>query len=173
MNLAVGSPTWLAVLVLLTLAAAAIEDALRLRISNITCLAVFVEGMTAIYLHGFSPDLWQNLVAVICVFAIGTIAFSAGLFGGGDVKLLAALALWVDLKGLIWLIAVTFIAGGVLALLYIAARIARSTMGKASPKDRRIPYGIAIAVGALFLFATQRSEKPRPLPAIHIVKPVR
>ena len=174
MNLAPGVPTWLAALLVLTLAAAAIEDLLRLRISNLTVLAVLLEGLAAIYLDGFSFGFWQNAVAMVCVLAVGTVAFSAGLFGGGDVKLLAALALWVNLKGLVWLLATIFLAGGIVALVYIFGRLVRSATGGQTSKDRRIPYGIAICVGALALFAMQRSEQQsadRPLLPIKIARP--
>lgn len=174
MNLISAAPAWLTVLFILTIGAAAIEDSLRLKISNLTCLAVLIEGLVAIYLQGFSLDLWQNLAAVICVLVLGTFAFSAGLFGGGDVKLLAAVALWVNLIGLVWLIAATFIAGGLLAFFYIIARQLRSATGKWTSKDRRIPYGVAIALGALWLFAMQRPEHgARPLLPIKIVRPAR
>ena len=176
MNLVTGAPLWLAGLLLLTLVAAVIEDASRLRISNITCLAVLVEAIAAIAIEGFSTDLWQNGVALLCVLVIGTAAFAVRLLGGGDVKLLAALALWVDLKHLVWLIAAVFIAGGLVALAYLSARLVISGVAGIRQKDRRIPYGIAIAAGAVLVFALQRPELEgpnRPLPAIKIVPPSR
>jgi prepilin peptidase CpaA len=176
MNLVTGAPVWLAGLLVLTLIAAAIEDASRLRISNIACLAVLIEAVIAIALEGFSPGLWQNAVALACVLAAGTLVFSAGLLGGGDVKLLAALAFWLDLPHLPWLVAAVFIAGGIVALVYIGAGLATSAVRGVRRKDRRVPYGIAIAAGALFVFAFQRPElagSQRPLPAIHIVRTAR
>jgi prepilin peptidase CpaA len=176
MNLVTGAPVWLAGLLVLTLIAAIVEDVSRLRISNITCAAVLIEALVAIAVEGFSPGLWQNAVALACVLAAGTLLFSAGLLGGGDVKLLAALAFWLDLSHLVWLVAAVFIAGGIVALVYIGAGLAISAARGVRRKDRRIPYGIAIAAGALFVFAFQRPEiagSERPLPAIRIVHPVR
>jgi len=176
MNLATGAPIWLAALLLVTLVAAVIEDASRLRISNITCLAVLIEAIVAIGIEGFSTDLWQNGVAFLCVLVVGTAAFAARLLGGGDVKLLAALALWLDLKHLPWLIAAVFIAGGLVAVAYLSTRLVTSGVAGVRQKDRRIPYGIAIAAGAVLVFAFQRPEiagSHRPLRPIKIVRPAR
>jgi Flp pilus assembly protein protease CpaA len=92
------------------------------------------------------------------------------------VKLLAALALWLDLKHLPWLIAAVFIAGGLVAVAYLSTRVVTSGVAGARQKDRRIPYGIAIAAGAVLVFALQRPEiagSHRPLPPIKIVRPAR
>ncbi len=160
MNLIVGAPLWLSTLLFVVLAAAALEDAIRYRISNLTCLAVFVGAIVAMILHGFSPSLWQNALVCIAILAIGTPAFAAGWFGGGDIKLLAALGLWLDLKAAAGLLAAVFIAGGVLGLIYIVLR--RVTRPHArSPKDyARVPYGVAIVFGAVFIFGTQLTERP-------------
>lgn len=176
MNLVTSAPVWLAVVLLLTLLAAGIEDVSRLRISNITCLAVLAEAILAIAIEGFSPNLWQNGVALLCVLVVGTAAFAARFLGGGDVKLLAALALWLDLKHLAWLIAAVFIAGGLVAVAYLSMRLITTGVAGVRQKDRRIPYGIAIAAGAVLVFGLQRPEISRsnqPLPAIKIVRPTR
>ncbi len=160
MNLIVGSPWWLIAFVVLALLAAAIEDELRLRISNATCLAVFAAALVAMGMHGFSTSLWQNWAIAIAILVIGTPAFSAGWFGGGDIKLLSAIGLWINLGAVIGLISAVFIIGGVVALVYIfARRFTRSAQGTKS-RDRRVPYGLAIVAGAVFVFATQLTERP-------------
>jgi prepilin peptidase CpaA len=160
MNLIVGSPWWLIAFVVLALIAAAIEDTLRLRISNATCLALFGAALVAMGIHGFSTSLWQNWAIAIAILAIGTPAFSAGWFGGGDVKLLSAIGLWINLRAVIGLISAVFIIGGAVALIYILARrFTRSAQGTKS-RERRVPYGLAIVAGAVFVFATQLNERP-------------
>jgi prepilin peptidase CpaA len=160
MNLIVGSPWWLIAFVVLALIAAAIEDTARFRISNVTCLAVFAAALVAMGLHGFSTSLWQNFAIAIAILAIGTPAFSAGWLGGGDVKLLSAIGLWINLKAVIGFISAVFIIGGVVALIYIfARRFSRSAQGTKS-RERRVPYGLAIVAGAVFIFATQLTERP-------------
>jgi prepilin peptidase CpaA len=157
MNLIVGAPFWLFALLILVLAAAAIEDAVRLRISNATSLAVFAGAIVAAALQGFSPSLWQNAAVFVLILGLGTAAFAAGVLGGGDVKLLAGLGLWVDFRGAVALISVVFLAGGLLALLYL---VSRTVIRADSVKSRRIPYGIAIAVGAVLAFGLQRGDLP-------------
>jgi prepilin peptidase CpaA len=163
MNLIIGAPVWLVALLALALAAGAVEDAVRLRISNLTCVAVFLTGIVAMAFYGFPLALWHNLVVFLAILVLGTFAFSAGWLGGGDVKLLAALGLWFDFRGALLLIGATFLAGGVLAALYLLARPLRRSRG--SEANRRIPYGLAIAAGALVAFGMQGTG-PAPNPYI-------
>ena len=160
MNLIVGSPTWLIAILIVALLAAAIEDVVRFKISNLTCAAVFIAALGSMAIHGFSISLWQNWAIAIGILAIGTPAFAAGWFGGGDIKLLAATGLWINLKAVLGLISAVFIVGGVVALIYIVARrFSRSAQGT-KIRDRRVPYGLAIVAGAIFVFATQLTERP-------------
>lgn len=160
MNLIIASPWWLILLLVMALAAAAIEDAIRLRISNLTSATVFVGALVAMALHGFSPDLWQNAVVCASILVVGTAAFAAGWFGGGDVKLLAAIGLWLDLRAATGLVAAVFIAGGLIALLFIAGRLVIFSGETSKKRNRRIPYGLAIVAGALFIFGTQLNQRP-------------
>jgi prepilin peptidase CpaA len=171
MNLIVGAPWWLSTLLALVLCAAAVEDAVRLRISNLTCLAVIILALIAMAIHGFPPALWQNAVVFLLILVVGTAAFAARMLGGGDVKLLAALGLWMNFAGAVWLIAAVFLAGGVLAILFILTRPIRRRVSGSTEKSgsARIPYGLAIAAGALLVFGAQlgalegKPEKPNPL----------
>jgi prepilin peptidase CpaA len=160
MNLIVSSPVWLTIPLLLLVLAAAIEDAVRLKISNLTCALVFIGALIAMGLNGFPLDLWQNVVVCIVILALGTPAFAAGWLGGGDVKLLAALGLWLNFQAAIGLITVVFIAGGVIAAISIAGRRAGLWRRGSTSRDSRIPYGLAIAAGAFFVFGIQLSERP-------------
>jgi prepilin peptidase CpaA len=153
MNLTLGAPMWLTAILLLALAAAAIEDAIRLRISNVTSAVVFVAAIAGMALHGFPLGLWQNLVVFLAILAVGTVAFSHGWLGGGDVKLLAALGLWMDLKGALQLLVAVSIAGGVLAVTYL---IVKAMVGRRkSRRSGQLPYGVAIAAGALISIGLQ------------------
>lgn len=160
MNLAASAPQWLAWLLTLSLLVAAAEDAVRLRISNFTSLAVLILAIVAMAVEGFSPSLWENAAAFAAVLIVGSFLFAREILGGGDVKLLASVCLWFDLKGSLALITSVMIAGGVLALLILAARM--FTRNKTSNriavlnKNAGIPYGIAIAAGALITLAVTR-----------------
>ena len=161
MNLVPHAPLWLLAILFAAMAAAAIEDFLRLRISNITCGVVFIAALIAMGLEGFPLALWQNAAVFAFLLICGTLLFMGGKFGGGDVKLFAALGLWVDLGTGVWLIATSLLAGGVLALIYIIVRHLRG-----GRKSKGIPYGLALVAGASLIFAGQLGlMKPKAQPA--------
>ena len=144
--------------------AAAAEDAARFRISNVTSILVLIGAIACAIIAGPSLALWQNGAVFLAILALGTAAFSAGLLGGGDVKLFAAAGLWFDLRSSVWFIALVFISGGVVAICYLASRPFRR--GVRDKKDRRIPYGIAIALGAMAMVLLDRGtfrHHERPL----------
>lgn len=161
MNLVALAPQWLALILVVLLLAASVEDALRLRISNITVLLVLVAGIVGAIVLGPELRLWQNLAVFVGLLAIGTPMFAAGKLGGGDVKLFAAVGLWFDLLGSFRLVMAVVLAGGVLALLIAALRAfnwseaTRERVVVLRPKGG-IPYGVAIAAGTLFAMALQR-----------------
>jgi prepilin peptidase CpaA len=160
-NLAADAPQWLALIVAVLLVAAAAEDAVRLRISNLIVLLVLVGAIVAAGVVGPELALWKNLVVFLALLAIGTPMFAAGKLGGGDVKLLAAVGLWFAFAGALWLILAVALAGGLLALVVLILR----AFGWSEEIRRRvvllrpgggIPYGVAIAAGALIAMALQR-----------------
>jgi prepilin peptidase CpaA len=95
-------------------------------------------------------SLWPGVALQIglaaAVFGLFAIAFRFGAMGGGDVKMAAALALWLPFEGIVTLLVVMSIAGGVLTVAMLAAH----RMAKAAGQPE-IPYGIAIAFGGFWL----------------------
>lgn len=163
MNLIVGAPVWLLGLLFAALVAAATEDVIRLRISNLTSIAITLLALIAMGLQGFPAALWQNALVFVAVLVFGTFAFSRSWLGGGDVKLLAAVGLWVGFRGAMTLLAAVFIAGGVIAAVYIARGAMKGVARQQRKKARNVAYGLAIAAGTLVAFAVQRSPKdPNP-----------
>ena len=167
MNLFAVAPLWLVIILALALIAGAVEDAMRLRISNATPIAVIVTAAVAMAATGPSMLLWQNFALFFLVLVLGTVAFSAGLLGGGDVKLLAAVSMWVDLRSGLLLIAAILVGGGLVAIGYILAGLI-SGRGMKSSRERRIPYGLAIAAGGLLVIGLARQEPPRPAQPMHV-----
>lgn len=147
MNLIAAGPLWLILIFALAMIAAAIEDAARYRISNLTSLVVLAGAVVAAILAGPSWSLWQNGAVFAVLLALGTAAFSARLLGGGDVKLFAAAGLWFDPVSALMFVALVFLSGGVVAVAYLATRQWR--LRGRDKKSSRVPYGIAIALGAL------------------------
>lgn len=161
MNLAAQAPLWLALLFAVLLIVAATQDAMRLRISNMTVLLVIAAAIVAALIAGLRLDLWQNLAVFFVLLVAGTPLFAAGKLGGGDVKLLAAVGLWFSIKTAAWMLIAVLLAGGVLAVVVLALRAfswsetARERAVILRPKGG-IPYGVAIAAGALIAMALQR-----------------
>jgi prepilin peptidase CpaA len=81
--------------------------------------------------------------------------------GGGDVKLFAATGLWFDLAGAGRMIVAVMIAGGIVAIVVLMLRTItwspewRERIAVLRPKGG-IPYGVAIAIGALGTLAIGR-----------------
>jgi prepilin peptidase CpaA len=98
----------------------------------------------------FATLLWR----LIQMFAVGlmfSLMFAMGWMGGGDVKLMAALALFFPMPELAQLLIFSSLAGGGLGLLAaIAKRWKPAMVDDASTSGpTEIPYGIAIAFGAI------------------------
>jgi prepilin peptidase CpaA len=94
------------------------------------------------------PDAALQLGVAILVFALFAAAFALGAMGGGDVKLVAALALWLPAQAVFALLFIMSIAGGALTLaMYLRHRLAKRT------ERLEIPYGLAIAFGGLWLIS--------------------
>ncbi|MCL6728454.1 A24 family peptidase [Sphingomonas hankyongi] len=96
------------------------------------------------------PGIAVQVAAGLAVFTLLAAAFFAGMMGGGDVKLAAALALWFSPASTIKFLILMSIAGGVLTLLILGWHRARKREGRPE-----IPYGVAIAFGGLAIL-TQR-----------------
>jgi prepilin peptidase CpaA len=96
------------------------------------------------------PDVPVQLAAGAAVFVLLAGAFYAGMMGGGDVKLAAALALWFSPASTIKFLVMMSLAGGVLTIALLALHRARRREGRPE-----IPYGVAIAFGGLVIL-TQR-----------------
>jgi prepilin peptidase CpaA len=131
-----------------TLIAAAISDLRSFRIPNYFPAILIVLFGIVYGLAGFTGMPWGGFLHFLVALVVGMVLFSRGWIGGGDAKLYAAAALWFNWAGAVTLLFMTTIAGLILAATFIAARMLG--LRKNIPKeDRRIPYGVAIAVGAI------------------------
>lgn len=134
------------------------SDARTLRIPNTVSLALLAAFVPMAVAAGIGVEAiaWHLGVGVL-MLAIGFALFAAGLFGGGDAKLLAAAALWVGWNQLPFFVFAVVLIGGVLSLLVVLLRkglglwpdwLVKSAEGLFVP-NKAVPYGIAIAAGAL------------------------
>ena len=115
-------------------------------------LIAFVIGMPA-------NVIMMHVAAGLLILAGGIALFAFGKFGGGDAKLLAAGALWIGLDGLVLYLALVGAFGGLLAIGIILYRKVPVDVypipdwaHRLHARSAGIPYGIAIAAGAMFMY---------------------
>jgi len=154
MNLLSSAPAWLAGLLYFLLVVAALQDGWRMRISNWVSGVIAVGAFVAVALDGPIVGLWQNLLLFAAVLVAGTFFFGRNWMGGGDVKLLAAGALWCNFAAGWKMLVAVALAGGIETVLILLARginWSDRTLERVEFLRRRggIPYGIAIAAGLI------------------------
>jgi len=94
------------------------------------------------------PDVASQIGLALATFAVLAVLFAIRAMGGGDVKLLAALSLWIAPKHFLALLIIMALIGGVLTILFAAWHVMRRQ------KDRlAVPYGIAIAAAGLWILS--------------------
>ena len=141
---------------------AAMKDATSFTIPNWIPLAlVGAFAPAALVVHLSMGALGMSLIAGVIALLCGMGMFAMGWCGGGDAKLMAAAALWLGWSGVLPFLAVTGLAGGALALALMSARngtLAAYASGAPTWARRLftpgedLPYGLAIAAGALAAF---------------------
>ena len=157
-------PQAVTVLVVLLTILAATHDTLTYTIANVFPVTLVVLFLL-VALTGAWPlnALGLSVGLALTVFAIGAGLFFAGLLGGGDVKLLAALTLWVQPGDLLAFMAWVAIAGGGIALVLLAGRLLPEKIKKSheiiknlftddKENRRNMPYGLAIMAGTLVIW---------------------
>ncbi len=129
---------------------AAFTDIRRRQIDNWLNIAIVIGAPVFWWSSGLAlwPDVALQLAVAIGAFAFLCILFAVNMMGGGDVKLLTALALWIEPGAFLQLLIIMAIAGGVLTIVMGGWHF------MLNQKDRlAIPYGVAIAFGGLWVLA--------------------
>jgi prepilin peptidase CpaA len=158
----------------LLLAMACVTDVRARRIPNRLVAVIAVAGLV---FSGVAVGGWlavgKSLLGVALGFGIWIVFYAIGVLGAGDVKLAAAAGAWLGVGGIWRASLVAAVAGGVLAVLLLAReRRMRETVGRiglsvstgslallragpdgeptsAPARGRSMPYGVALAIGAL------------------------
>jgi prepilin peptidase CpaA len=92
------------------------------------------------------PGVALQVGVALAAFAVLAALFALRAMGGGDVKLLTALALWIEPEWFLRLVLVMALLGGLLTLVFGVWHVMRRR------KDRlAIPYGVAIASAGLWV----------------------
>jgi len=142
------------------LAAAAGWDLASYTIPNVLSLALVGAFAVFAFAIGMTPGtIGMHLLAGILALAVGFALFALGYVGGGYVKLFGAIVLWLGFRNLLDFAFLVSVFGGALALLLLslrrwplpAALMGQSWLVRLHDSRSGIPYGIALAAGALIL----------------------
>lgn len=132
------------------------------RIPNVVTATLAVLYVACALYWGVGVDWPSHLGAGLLILAVGLVLFHFGVFGGGDIKLAAAVALWIGLnRDLMACFLMVGLFGGALTLVLLWLRNSLSLLALPFPgylpaalRPRGpVPYGVAVAAGALWLTA--------------------
>lgn len=145
-NLVYGLTTGLAIALLV----AALTDLRRRQIDNWLNATIALAAPLFWWANGL--DLagigWQLGMATLA-FAVLAGMFALRMMGGGDVKLLTALALWLPWEPYLKLIVIMALVGGLVTIVFGSWHVIRRQKDKL-----QVPYGLAIAAAGLWVIAT-------------------
>lgn len=135
----------------IALIVAAFTDIRRRQIDN--WLTAGIALVAPLYWWAAGLSLWPG-VAIQLGIALAAFTVLAGLFalrlmGGGDVKLLAAIALWIEPAWFLKLLLVMALVGGVLTIVVGAWHVMRRRRERLA-----VPYGVAISAAGLWVIGT-------------------
>ena len=143
------------------MAFAAASDLFTMTISNRVSLAL-VAGFFALALAGgMAPYEVLGHVGAGALVLVGAFTcFAMGWVGGGDAKVAASVALWFGFAQLMNFLLYASLFGGALTILLIQFRqwplpsllAGQAWLNRLHDKQSGIPYGIALAIGALIVY---------------------
>jgi prepilin peptidase CpaA len=143
------------------MAFAAASDLVTMTISNRISLALGAGFVILALLSGMGlHEILSHAGAGLAVLAVAFLCFAMGWIGGGDAKVAAAAALWFGFGNLLEFLVYASLFGGALTLLLLqfrqwplpAALHGQSWLMRLHNKESGIPYGIALALGALLIY---------------------
>lgn len=134
----------------IALLVAAFTDIRRRQIDNWLTAAIALGAPAYWWAAGLSlwPDVAMMVGVALLSFMVLAGLFALKLMGGGDVKLLTALALWLAPLSFLKLLVIMSLIGGVLTIL-----MAMWHFTVTRRRDAKIPYGVAIAAAGLITLA--------------------
>lgn len=130
---------------------AAFTDIKRRQIDNWLTGAIALGAPLFWWSSGLAlwPDVAMQFGVAVLVFAVLAILFAVGMMGGGDVKLLTALALWIAPTQFMQLLIIMALVGGLLTIVMGGWHVIKRQREKIS-----IPYGVAISSAGLWVLTT-------------------
>ena len=143
------------------MAFAAASDLFTMTISNRVSLALIAGFVALAVLGGMGlHDILLHFGAGAAVLVVAFACFAMGWVGGGDAKVAASVALWFGFDHLLDYLLYASLLGGALTVLLIQFRqwplpsllTGQAWLNRLHDKQSGIPYGIALAVGALIVY---------------------
>jgi prepilin peptidase CpaA len=143
------------------MAFAAASDLFTMTISNRVSLALAAGFLLLAAATGMGIyDILMHLGAGATVLTVAFACFAMGWIGGGDAKVAAGAALWFGFGHLLNYLTYASLFGGALTLLLLQFRqwplpyalTGQTWLLRLHAKDSGIPYGIALAIGALTIY---------------------
>jgi prepilin peptidase CpaA len=144
------------------MAFAASSDLLTMTISNRVSLTLAGSFFVVAVWSGMPlADMGMHAGAALAVLVVTFTFFARGWIGGGDAKLAAATALWLGFDQLLNYLTVASLLGGVLTLLIMRFRLMplpallvnQEWAKRLHRMDAGVPYGIALAIAALWVYS--------------------
>ena len=143
------------------MAFAAASDLFTMTISNRVSLAL-AAGFVLMALAGGMGlhDFLSHLGAGAAVLTVAFACFAMGWVGGGDAKMAAGAALWFGFDHLLTFLVYASLFGGALTLLLLQFRqwplpyplTGQAWLLRLHDRETGVPYGIALAIGALMVY---------------------
>jgi prepilin peptidase CpaA len=143
------------------IAFAAASDLLTMTISNRVSLLLIAGFFAMAGLSGMPlQDIGMHVGAGLTILVVAFACFAFGWMGGGDAKIAACVGLWFGFPHLLNYLIYTSLFGGALTLLLLQFRQwplpyalgSQEWLLRLHGKDCGIPYGIALAMGALMIY---------------------
>jgi prepilin peptidase CpaA len=160
------------------MAFAAASDLFTMTISNRVSLALAAGFVALALLSGMGLyDILLHVGAGATVLTISFACFAMGWVGGGDAKVAAGAALWFGFGYMLNYLLYASLFGGALTLLLLQFRqwplpylfAGQAWLLRLHAKESGIPYGIALAIGALMVYP--ETEWIKAVDLTHFVVP--
>ena len=105
-------------------------------------------------------EIGQHAAVAVVTLLLGMVFFAKGWIGGGDAKLMAAVALWLGWAQALPYFVIASILGGALTLLILGYRnlplppfvLRQAWALRLHDRAEGVPYGLALAAAGLLIF---------------------
>jgi prepilin peptidase CpaA len=128
------------------------------RLPNWLCAVAFVSGLVFVAATAGWVATAMALVHAALALLVGAGLFALGGIGAGDAKYYAGLAAWFALRDGALLLTAVSLVGLILIVGWLAWRMSTRRRGATPPSHPfdKLPYGIAVSVGAVAAFVLTR-----------------